>query len=110
MGTISAGGFRRLGERIYGVAVGHNENTLSHSAEWFIRQPDADGGTFAARDDIRLSYGRFRAAYLNTALGDDSAAARALAPDGIALHWGSSSTTPNSTYIQKLRARVELHR
>ena len=108
MATISAGAFRRLDERTY-MAAGSNKDTLNGSADWYIRRPNYTGTDLRQWAELLVSYGRFRAAYISNGLGDDSAAARAIAPDGMAFHFGLNVTTPNTTFMRKLKARIELH-
>ena len=108
LATISAGAFRRFVERTY-MAAGSNKTTLNGCADWYVRRPHYAGGEMDKFAEMRISYGRFRAAYLATGLGDDSVAARAAAPDGMAFQFGPGAVNPNSTFIQKLKARIELH-
>ena len=109
LATISAGGFRRFVERTY-MASGSNKGTLNGCADWYVRRPNYSGGSLDIWAEMRISYGRFRAAYKSNGLGDDSAAARAIAPDGMAFLFSPGTANPNSTFIQKLKARIELHR
>ena len=108
LATISAGGFRRLVERTY-MASGSNKGTLNGCADWYVRRPRYSGASMDLFAEMRISYGRFRAAYKSNGLGDDSVLARATAPDGMAFQFGSGAVNPNSTSIQKLKARIELH-
>ena len=108
MATISAGGFRRFVERTY-MATGSNKGTLNGCADWYVRRPRYSGASMDLFAEMRISYGRFRAAYKSNGLGDDSAAARATAPDGMAFQFGAGAVNPNTTAIQKLKARIELH-
>ena len=108
LATISAGAFRRFVERTY-MASGSNKGFLNGCADWYVRRPNYTGGEMDKFAEMRISYGRFRAAYLATGLGDDSVLARATAPDGMAFQFGSGAVNPNSTFIQKLKARIELH-
>ena len=109
LATISAGGFRRFVERTY-MASGSNKGTIDGCADWYVRRPNYSGGSLDIWAEMRISYGRFRAAYKSNGLGDDSAAARAIAPDGMAFLFSPGTANPNSTFIQKLKARIELHR
>ena len=108
LATISAGGFRRFVERTY-MASGSNKGTLNGCADWYVRRPHYAGGEMDKFAEMRISYGRFRAAYKANGLGDDSVLARSTAPDGMAFQFGSGTVNPNSTFIQKLKARIELH-
>ena len=107
MATISAGGFRRFAERIYSGGGANNGNYWG-SADWYVRRPNGTAD-LNAWGEVRLSYGRFRAAYLSTGLGSSNAAARAAAPDGIAFHWGLNTANVNLVTVRKLRARITLH-
>ena len=109
LATISAGGFRRLVERTY-MATGSNKGNLGGSADWYVRRPNYSGGGIDIWAEMRIGYGRFRAAYKSNGLGDDSVLARATAPDGMAFHFGAGSVNPSSTFMRKLKARIELHR
>ena len=109
LATISAGAFRRFVERTY-MASGSNKGTLNGCADWYVRRPHYAGGEMDKFAEMRISYGRFRAAYKANGLGDDAVLARSTAPDGMAFQFGSGSVNPNSTFIRKLKARIELHR
>ena len=109
LATISAGAFRRFVERTY-MASGSNKGTLNGCADWYVRRPHYTGGEMDKFAEMRISYGRFRAAYKANGLGDDAVLARSTAPDGMAFQFGSGSVNPNSTFIRKLKARIELHR
>ena len=106
--TISAGAFRRLVERTY-MASGSNRAGVDGSADWYIRRPNYQDTQLNGWAEIRMSYGRFRAAYKTNGIGDDSVLARATAPDGIAFQFGYNGEFPNSTYMRFFRARIELH-
>ena len=108
LATISAGGFRRLVERTY-MATGSNKGTLGGSADWYVRRANYQNTDLGGWGEMRISYGRFRAAYKANGLGDDAAVARAAAPDGMAFQFGPGSVNPNSSFIRKLKARIELH-
>ena len=108
LATISAGGFRRLVERTY-MATGSNRAGMDGTADWYIRRPNYQDTQLNGWAELRMSYGRFRAAYKTNGLGDDSAAARAIAPDGIAFQFGMTAATPNQTYMRFFRARIALH-
>ena len=108
LATISAGAFRRFVERTY-MASGSNKGTLNGCADWYVRRPHYAGGEMDKFAEMRISYGRFRAAYKANGLGDDAVLARATAPDGIAFQFGPGAVNPNSTFIHKLKARIELH-
>ena len=110
MATISTRAFRAMTERVYGGGTGENHNTYADSADWFWRRPDKSGGGFRQWAEMRVSYGRYRVAHKATHLAEDSANARANGPDGMALQFGTTVANPNATYMQRLRARIELHR
>ena len=117
MTTISAMAFRLMIERQY-AGSGNNSGTVKDSADWYVRRPNSNGNDVYAWGEMCIKYSRFRAAYVaptnlvgdaNAGKPDDSAAARAVAPDGLALAFGAGAQRPNNTYMRNLQGRIRLH-
>ena len=117
MATISAMAFRLMIERQYSGS-GNNSETVKDSADWYVRRPNSDGDNVYEWGEMCIKYSRFRAAYIaptnlvgdaDAGKPDDSAAARAIAPDGLALAFAAGAQRPNSTYMRNLQGRIRLH-
>ena len=109
MAAIPAHGFRRMVERRY-TGPQSNRTSGTGSADWYIRRPYATAGGLNNWAEMRISYGRFRGAYLANGLTDNTDAARAAAPDGMAFQFGVPDATLTSLAIwRKFKGRFELH-